>query len=56
MELRTHIEDVQASLKNNQHDLQEKAQREQELEMRHSEEIMQLQLELESVEVVLEEE
>lgn len=56
MELRTQIEDVQASLKNNRHDLQEKAHREQELEMRHSEEIMQLQLELESMETVLEEE
>jgi len=56
MELRTQIEDVQAYLKNNRHGLQEKAQREQELEMRHSEEIMQLQLELESMEVVLEEE
>eukprot|EP01018_Ginkgo_biloba_P015827 Gb_22755 [translate_table: standard] len=56
MELRTQLENAQASMKNNRHDLQEKAQREQELEMRHSEEIMQLQLELESVETVLEEE
>ena len=43
-------------MKNNRLDLQDKAQKEQELEMRHSEEIMQLQLELESSEAVLEEE
>ncbi|XP_057869677.2 kinesin-like protein KIN-12F isoform X1 [Cryptomeria japonica] len=56
MELRTKIDDAQASVRNNRHDLQEKTQREQELEMRHSEEIMQLQLEIETIETILEEE